>query len=104
MIIPVVISGTKSSIALRTTLAWVSSDESICTNGVVSPFSFQVMVGVGAPVEVHDIVTESPSTTVTTGSLLDVVFASTTLKCMQIIIQSEKNRYDEVTWISNNEI
>ena len=77
--LPTVISGTKTSIVLRTTLAWVSSVVSNCMKGGVSPFSSQVMVGVGAPVEVHDIVTEFPSTTVTTGSLLDVVLASTTI-------------------------
>ena len=35
------------------------------------------MVGVGAPVEEQEMITEFPSTTVTIGPALDVVFAST---------------------------
>ena len=46
-------------------------------NDAVSLFNFQVMVGVGAPVEIQEMVAEFPSDTVTTDSILVVVLAST---------------------------
>ena len=68
---------TKFPSSLRARVPRDSVSVVVEVNGAVSLFNFQIMVGVGAPVEVQEMVTELPSNTVTTDSILVVVLAST---------------------------
>ena len=50
---------------------------SVWLKGAAVPLKLQVMEGVGTPVEVQEMSTESPSRTVTVGPLMAVVLALT---------------------------
>ena len=82
MMLPTTISEMKSLGLVRTSMACDSVTTLvgiICTGWVLN---VQVMVGTGAPVEVQEMVTDSPSITLTNDPLLAVVLASTIYICV----------------------
>lgn len=77
VILPSVISGTISSMLFRTKPACTFVTLSAETNDAVLLLNSQTIFGVGAPVEVQEMVTELPSTTPTKELPLTEVLAST---------------------------
>ena len=89
-------------IASRSILALKSTVLSVWLKGVAMPSKLQVMEGVGTPVEVQEMSTESPSRTVTIGPLMAVVLALTNMVCMQNYASDLVNRYTVSHYISKH--